>query len=165
MATIAEQALRAERRADTLALAKRVAKLVRDALEGHTSEESYAAATGYGQTRVHAWWSCAAHAPLWILAHAATPLPVVLALVSDLLAVRAGPTGARASCETATALLVRACGEALAEAGRALADGRVSADERAALRPILRELRNRVDAWLRDHGGATDEHPATRGDA
>lgn len=154
MVTLAEQVLLSERRTATLALAKRVARLVRNALEGHTSEETFATATGYGESRVHAWWSCAAHAPLWILAHAATPLPVVLGLVADLLALRAGPAGPRASCETATALLVRACGEALAEAGRALADGRVSADERAALRPILRELRNRVDAWLRDHGGA-----------
>jgi hypothetical protein len=150
---LAEQALKSARRAVTLNTAGAVSRIARRALEDSAvTDAALASSSGYGETRIGAWWRGTAHVPMWLPAIDAVPIGAALRMVGDVLALRARGSLSQ-SCETATALIVAACGEALTAAGRALADGRVDDDERNELRPIVARLRDRCDAWLRTHGG------------
>ncbi len=153
MSTLTDRAEQAARRAETLHAAARVARGARRALEDTgVTDAALSRASGVCETRVGAWWRGTAHVPLWLLTLPVVPVGAVMRIVGDALSARASGEPAQ-STETATALLVGACGAALSAAGAALADGRVDADERRALRPVVAALHDRCARWLRQHGG------------
>lgn len=156
---LAEQATKAERHAATLRTAEAVTRKTREALDdADVHDTDLATKAGYSATRIGAWWRGDAHVPLWLPAIPAVPIGTAMRIVGEVLALRAEREPPQ-PVETATALVVSACGEALAEAGRALADGRVDGSERLALRRVISRLRDRCDRWLRDHGGDAGSRP------
>ena len=114
-------------------------------------DQRLAGLLGLSKSRVEAWWTDAANAPAFLVAHPDLPGSVVARLVGDLLALR--PSGERAavSAEKATALFIGLASKAISEAAAALADGRIDASERETLGRAIAALRDRCDAWLRDN--------------
>ncbi len=153
MRKLTEKALHAERRSQTLKLAADLAEKIEGILEdASVADTDIATGSGFSETRVGAWWRGDAHVPVWLPALRVVPIGAAMRIVGAILSARAEAEPAQA-CETATALLVSACGAALSAAGDALADGKVSPDERRALRPIIAALHDRCARWLRQHGG------------
>ncbi len=153
MSTLTDRAEQATRRAATLHTAARVAQVTRRALEdAAVSDAALSRASGVSETRVGAWWRGTAHVPLWLLGVSAVPLGVAMRIVGEVLSARAAAEPGQ-TCETATALLIGACGEALSKAGAFLADNKIDAQERVALRPVVAALHDRCARWLRQHGG------------
>lgn len=83
------------------------------------------------------------HLPVYVLAHRqAFPDALFERLVADLRALREAQVSETSqTSEAAAAALVSRTGDLLAELGRSLSDGRISASEAHTLRPLLAALR------------------------
>lgn len=147
-------------RALTEWLSERVRRLHRRACEDHdVSARAIAAGLALGDTLVLRWWHDH-NAPLYALAHRASiPDSLFERVVSDLRALRAEQgTAPSTTAEAACAALVARAGELLGPVGLALADGRVSADERSTIHREVARVESQCAAVRR----ALDNTPAAR---
>ncbi|RTL19010.1 MAG: hypothetical protein EKK55_20110 [Rhodocyclaceae bacterium] len=139
-------------RSHTDAVNAAVAQVLRE----HRDDTGYsyaqlAAAVGRSKALVEDWASGAKCAPALLLVH-----PLVPAALRDRLRALSTPSDAPVPLERTSSLLVGAAARAIGALAAGLADGVMTAEERTACAPMVREVRDYCDKWLRRHGGTLE---------
>lgn len=108
-----------------------------------------AADVGRDKSLVEDWAKGAKPAPLFLLTHPLVPER----LRERLRALCVASESPSVPVERTSSLLVGAAASAIGAIAAALADGVMTAEERIACAPAVRDLRDRCDQWLKRHGG------------